>query len=74
MFLKRLTDGTVVAELANEAVPQSVLHDIWNWREQGISKEDILHRLRTRTVPPGYTFHTWKSGTYMLRLALMKLC
>jgi len=65
VFLERLPDGTVVAELVNEAVPQSVLHEIWNWREQEISKEDIFHRLRPRTVPPGYTFHTWKSGIYL---------
>ena len=65
-YLGRLPDGTVIAELDNEAVPQHVLSEICSWREQGISMEDILQRLRPRTVPPGYKFHTWKPGMYAM--------
>ena len=28
--------------------------------------KDIIDRLRPRTVPPGYEFHTWIPGTHVL--------
>lgn len=32
---------------------------------QGASFEDVVDRLRPRTVPLGYLFHTWKPGIIM---------
>ena len=57
-----LSDGTITAELSNAAVPQHVLREIFIWKQQEISMKDIVARLRPRTVPPGYSFHTWKAG------------
>jgi len=61
-FTVKLPDGTVIAELSNAAVPQYILREIFSWRQQGISMRDIVARLRPRTVPPGYPYHTWKTG------------
>ena len=36
--------------------------EILNWKKENLSWEDILSRLRPRTVPPGYTYHPWKQG------------
>ena len=58
----KLPDGTVIAELDNPAVPQCILNEIQGWKEQGVSIQDIVQRLRPRTVPSGYVFHNWRAG------------
>ena len=50
----------MVAEHFNPAVPITVLDEIWNWKQHGISIENAIQRMRVRTVPPGYTFQNWK--------------
>ena len=65
MNCTELSDGTITAECENPAVPQSLLLEIWRWMNQGASFEDAVERLRPRTVPPGYSFHTWKSGMFV---------
>lgn len=57
-----LPDGTVVAKRTNPAVPSSVLREISDWLRQGATLEDAVDRLRARTVPAGYEFHTWQPG------------
>ena len=57
-----MPDGTIVAKHPNPAVPPSVLQEISNWIVQGASLEDAVDRLRSRTVPAGYNFHTWRPG------------
>lgn len=57
-----LLDGTVVAECANPAVSNTLLQEIARWKKQGICMEDIVDRLRPRTVPAGYSFLPWKPG------------
>ena len=59
-----LPDGTVVAEHQSAAVPTSLLREILEWRSQGATMEDVVNRLRFRTVPPGYHPHTWHPGWY----------
>ena len=61
-----LTNGTFMAERPNPAVSSSLLQEIWNWKQKGVSMTDIVSRLRTRTVPNGYPYHTWKPGKYSL--------
>ncbi len=40
-----------------------LLCEILLWRAvQSLSWEDIISRLRLRTVPAGYTYHAWKAG------------
>ena len=53
-------DGTISAERKNPAVPITLVSEILSWKEQGASMEDIVDRLRPRTVPPGYPYTTWK--------------
>ena len=62
-----LADGKIVAELSNPAVEEDLLKEIWLMKVNGIPWEDIVQRLRTRTVPAGYTYCTW------LKIKLMYL-
>jgi len=64
-FSVELSDGTIQAELDTGCIPQSVLREIWSMRRQGISFEDIVERLRPRTVPSGYTYHNWTPGMFL---------
>ena len=57
-----LPDGQVVAEVPNPAVPTTLLEEILNWKMQGATTKDVLERLRVRTVPMGYSPHTWTPG------------
>lgn len=52
------TDGGAVE--SNPAVPNEVLVKIAHLKQDGISMEDIVSRLRSRTVPPGHAYHTWR--------------
>lgn len=61
-----LPNGTVTTKSDDHIVPQSVLRDISRWKTEGISMSDIVDRLRPRTVPSGYKFHTWTPGTLVL--------
>ena len=60
MHLLGMNDGNVVAEEPNPAVQTDVLTEILHLKEEKMSIEDVISRLRSRTVPPGYTYHTWK--------------
>ena len=54
-----LDDGSIHAVTQNPAVPISTLQDILNWKRTGLSEEDVVDRLRPRTVPAGYPCHKW---------------
>ena len=43
-------------------VPQCVLQNILVWMRQGLNWKDIIQRLRPKTVPSGYVYHTWSPG------------
>ena len=58
----KVNAGQVVAKKAHPGVNSELLADILKWQKQGLDWIDILNRLRLRTVPPGYTYHPWKSG------------
>lgn len=51
-------DGSIGSKHPNPAVPLSLLTEILEWREGGISMDDIVDRLRPRTVPSGYPYCT----------------
>ena len=55
-------DGTIVAEKPNPAISSDVIKEIYTWMSQGASFADVVDRLRSRTVPPGYAYTPWKSG------------
>ena len=54
----------MVAEKPNPAVPLDVLQSIYLWLSHDVTFDDIIDRLRPRTVPSGYTYSNWKTGTY----------
>lgn len=56
------TDGSINAQRKNAAVSEELLKEISSWRDEGATNEDVLTRLRQRTVPKGYTYHTWNPG------------
>ena len=53
-----LADGSVVAATPNPAVSTELLLEIMDWQCEGATVNDVCARLRQRTVPPGYSFHT----------------
>ena len=55
-------DGDVVAEVENPAVSCEILEDVLQWREEDCCEADIITRLRSRTVPEGYTYSSWVPG------------
>ena len=57
-----MPDGTVVASEPNSAVGTALLKDILLWKLEGCSNDDVVARLRQRTVPKGYQFHPWIAG------------
>ena len=54
-------DG-LVAEIPNPAVSSSLLQEIQQMKVNGLTEQDIFSRLRSRTVPAGYAYTTWKPG------------
>ena len=56
-----MPDGTVVASEPNSADDSPLLKDILLWKLEGCSN-DVVARLRQRTVPKGYQFHPWIAG------------
>ena len=50
------------AKKENCAVSQQLLLEILTWRLEGSTDEDVIVRLRERTVPSGYRYHTWQPG------------
>ena len=56
-----------IAEVPNPAVSSQLLKEIQSWKDEGASIDDVITRLRMRTVPPGYvgTIHNWCDGMYI---------
>lgn len=46
----------------NQAVSTELLSEIAEWKAEKCTEEDIVTRLRARTVPVGYEPHTWVKG------------
>ena len=69
MALPELPDGTIQAEVDTGIIPQSILQEVWLLKRKGIDLEDIVERLQPRTLPFGYTYHTWTPGEYLLVLS-----
>ena len=42
-----------------------LLQEVWSWKQDNLTNEDIISRLRCQTVPSGYPIHNWKEGTYI---------
>ena len=63
-------DGTIVAEIPNPAVPKKLLEELWHWKQNGVSIEDSIDRIRPRTVPTGYSFSNWRPGMHSNNLLI----
>ena len=63
MCLVDVVNGRLVAQSPNPAVSYSLFAEIWKWMNEKASLMDVVVRLRPRTVPSGYKYHTWKAGT-----------
>ncbi|XP_064389547.1 uncharacterized protein LOC135337544 isoform X2 [Halichondria panicea] len=53
--------GDVVGEEHNCVVPREVLCEVLLLKRNGMTMEDIVSRLRCRTVPSGYPIHSWRT-------------
>ena len=56
-------DGSVAASQSNPAISTELLKEIQQWYDQGATINDVIDRLRLKTVPPGYVTHSWVEGT-----------
>ncbi len=56
------SDGKILGEIPNPAVSEELLLEISHMMRDGICWNDIVNRLRPRTVPAGYAFCSWMYG------------
>ena len=56
------TRESVKAEIFNPAIGEELLREILLRQLEGCSISDIVNCLRKRTVPNGYSYHTWREG------------
>ena len=63
-----MVNGHLVAQSPNPAVSHALLAEIWKSMNEKVSLEDVVVRLRPRTVPNGYNYHTWKEGMVQLQI------
>ena len=59
-------DGSIMAELPNDTIPETTLRLIHEWKMSGTMMDDIIDRLRSQTVPHGYPVHEWIPGDDLL--------
>ncbi len=45
-------------------VDETTLREIAAWMEEGCTMNDLVARLRPKTVPPGYSTTEWKKGLF----------
>ena len=69
MYLEK-SDGTVVAKESNPIVPDDLLKEIWKWKTDSLTDDDVISRLRCRTVPSGYAFSPWMKGATIIYIVL----
>ena len=62
VFHTDVEDGNITAVLSNPAVTVGLLSEIKSWYAEGATVNDVVERLRLRTVPCGYTIHSWTEG------------
>ena len=55
-------DGCVNAVQPNHAITTELLGKIKIWYSEGATTDDVIERLRLRTVPSGYAIHSWTEG------------
>ena len=63
-FIGDVNGNNIKAQIANPAVKHNLLTEILSWNQEGTTIDDVVARLRIRTVPPGHTIHNWIDGNY----------
>ena len=63
-------NGRIIARVTNPAVSSTLLQEVYQWNKEGATINDIIERLRLRTVPSEYvgTIHTWIDGMAVFEL------
>ena len=56
----------MTAEVPNPAVSHDILKQIWKWKQESCSEEDVIVKLRIKTVPAGYEYHMWHPGMHFI--------
>ena len=51
-------DGIVAASVPNPTISTELLKEIQQWYDHGATVDDVIDRLRMKTVPPGYATHS----------------
>ena len=64
-----MRNGTVVASEPNPAVSEALLKELLLWKIKGCIDDDVVIRLRQRTVPVGHKFHSWITGNKGILIA-----
>jgi len=64
--------GCVTAVEPNPAVGSELLSEIKVWYEEHATTDDVIERLRLRTVPSGYAIHSWTEGKAIQVLTLAR--
>jgi len=74
LYLHAYTDvgGCVTAVEPNPAVGSELLSEIKVWYEEHATTDDVIERLRLRTVPSGYAIHSWTEGKAIQVLTLAR--
>ena len=57
-----LSNGSLTAQKPSDIVSMQLLKEIEYWKKEGASDEDVICRLRPKTVPPGQKYSTWIKG------------
>ena len=56
------SSGSIQALNPKSVLGQDVLREISTWLSEGCLMKDVI--VRQRTVPAGYSYHTWIPGLY----------
>ncbi len=72
MFIGK-PNGTVYSLAPVPHVSKSLLNEIASWKAEECSNDDVVTRLRLKTVPSGYTPKAWIDGTGINTLSQVRL-
>ena len=60
----------ITTRIPNNAVSQDILMQVHGWIAAGATMDDVVERLRLRTVPTGYAIHNWTNGIVITHLVV----
>ena len=63
----------VTACARNDAVHSVLLNQIYGWVTAGATLDDVIERLRLKTVPTGYSIHNLTRDIYNLKFCIFEI-